>query len=397
MLTGTISRLAGAFTAALAVVIAGSPLVAGQPAAPRQIPTMAGKILTVTGAIDPGELGATLMHEHIFIDFQNPVTRAAISKATDLQVHVAPVTLQTLSDIRSRGVPNRDNLYLTDLREAIDEVMEFRRRGGRAIVDTTSIGLGRDPLALMQVANATGLQIVMGAGFYQKQFHPADMDRRTVEQLTDVIVQDITVGAEGTAIRSGIIGEVGIDGDPLTDNEMKSVRASARASRLTGAAVTFHRGGTGEEKFRVLDAMAAEGADLRRVIMGHSNSIAVDFPLMKRLLDRGVFLQFDTLGRPRTALGGVDDFKVARGIAELVKAGYADRIMLSQDVCNKIHEKAYGGFGFSYILEHFLPVLRDLGVSDADIQKLMIENPRRSLAFVAPRPGTTPATGAARR
>lgn len=394
----TMSRPAGAFAASLVgVLVAGLTLVAGQARTPPgQIPNMAGKILTVTGPIDPAALGPTLMHEHIFIDFQNPVTRAAISRTTDVSVHLAPVALVNLSDIRYRGVPNRDNLYLTSLNEAINEVMDFRRRGGGAIVDTTSIGLGRDPLGLVQVANATGLQIVMGAGWYQKQFHPTDMDRRTVEQLTDVIVHDITVGAEGTLVRSGIIGEVGVEGLPLTENEMKSVRASARASRVTGAAVTFHRGGDREEKFAALDAMAAEGTDLHRVIMGHSNSIAVDMPFMKRLIDRGVYLQFDTLGRPRTPLGGVDDFKVASGIAELVKAGYADRILLSQDVCTKLHEKAYGGTGFSYVVEYFLPVLRELGVSDADIQKMMVENPRRVLTFVAPRPMSAPAVSSAR-
>jgi phosphotriesterase-related protein len=242
------------------------------------------------------------------------------------------------------------------------------------------------------MSHATGLQIVMGAGWYQKQFHPADMDRRTVEELTDVIVRDITQGAEGTTVRSGVIGEVGVNGDPLTENEMKSIRAAARASRITGAAVTFHRGGLGEEKFTVLDAMAAEGADLSRVIMGHSNSIATDLPFMKRLLERGVFIQFDTLGRARSGLGGVHDYKVAQGVAELVKAGYADRVLLSQDVCTKAHQKAYGGFGFSYIQEHFLPALRQLGVSEADIQKFMVDNPRRALTFAAPRPGPTPAT-----
>lgn len=376
------------------IVSAGSNLTAGQAPVQGAVPNMAGKILTVTGPIDPSQLGSTLMHEHIFIDFQNPVTRAAISRATDLRVHLSMVRLESLHDIRYRGVPNRDNLYLDDMRESIAEVMEFKQRGGGAIVDVSSIGLGRDPNALAQVSRATGLHVVMGAGWYQKQFHPADMDRRTVEQLTDVIVRDVTIGAEGTGVRSGIIGEVGVDGDPLTENELKSVRAAARASRITGAAVTFHRGGVGEEKFRVLDAMAAEGADLRRVVMGHSNNIAIDLPFMKRLLDRGVFIQFDTLGRPRTALGGVDDFKVARGIAELVKAGYADRITLSHDVCNKIHQKAYGGFGFSYISDHFLPALRDLGVSDADIQKMMVDNPRRVLTFVAPQPAAMAARAA---
>ena len=350
------------------------------------IPNLAGKVLTVVGPVDPEVLGQTIMHEHIFIDFQNPVARANISQATDMGLHLSPVSLNVLSEVRFRRIPNRDNLYLTDFGEAIDEVMEFKRHGGQTIVDVTSIGLGRDPHALQQVSQATGLSIVMGAGWYQKQFHPADMDSRTIEELTDVIVRDIVVGAQGTSVRSGIIGEVGINGNPLTANEMKSIRASARASRITGAAISFHVGGRGEEKFTVLEAVAEEGADLRRVIMGHSNSIADDLPFMKRLLERGVFIQFDTLGRPNGRLGGVDDGKVARGIVELIEAGYADRVLLSQDVCNKIHLKKYGGTGFSYVLENFLPALRDLGVEEEDIHKMMVENPVRALTFAAPVP-----------
>ena len=351
-----------------------------------EIPNLAGKVLTVVGPVDPEVLGQTIMHEHIFIDFQNPVARANISRATDMGLHLSPVSLNVLSEVRFRRIPNRDNLYLTDLGEAIDEVMEFKRHGGQTIVDVTSIGLGRDPHALQQVSQTTGLSIVMGAGWYQKQFHPADMDSRTIEELTDVIVRDIVVGAQGTSVRSGIIGEVGINGNPLTANEMKSIRASARASRITGAAISFHVGGRGEEKFTVLEAVAEEGADLRRVIMGHSNSIADDLPFMKRLLERGVFIQFDTLGRPNGRLGGVDDGKVARGIVELIEAGYADRILLSQDVCNKIHLKKYGGTGFSYVLENFLPALRDLGVEEEDIHKMMVENPVRALTFASPEP-----------
>lgn len=350
------------------------------------IPNLAGKVLTVVGPVDPEVLGQTIMHEHIFIDFQNPVARANISRATDMGLHLAPVSLNVLSEVRFRRIPNRDNLYLTDFGEAIDEVMEFKRHGGQTIVDVTSIGLGRDPHALQQMSQTTGLSIVMGAGWYQKQFHPADMDSRTIEELTDVIVRDIVVGAQGTSVRSGIIGEVGINGNPLTANEMKSIRASARASRITGAAISFHVGGRGEEKFTVLEAVAAEGADLRRVIMGHSNSIADDLPFMKRLLERGVFIQFDTLGRPDGRLGGVDDGKVARGIVELIEAGYADRVLLSQDVCNKIQLKKYGGTGFSYVLENFLPALRDLGVEEEDIHKMMVENPVRALTFAAPVP-----------
>ncbi len=373
-----------------------SPTARSTQGATTGIPDLSGQILTVAGPMAPEDLGQTIMHEHIFITFQNPVARAAIARATDMGLHLAPVALNVLSDVRLRRIPNRDNLYLTDLDEAIDEVWEFKRRGGQAIVDVTSIGLGRDPHALLQVSQATGLSVVMGAGWYQKQFHPADMDHRTVEELTEVIVRDVTVGVGGTSIRSGIIGEVGINGNPLTENEMKSIRAAARASRVTGAAISFHVGGRGEEKFEVLDAVAAEGADLQRVIMGHSNSIANDVPFMTRLLERGVFIQFDTLGRPNGRLGGVDDAKVARGIVELVEAGYADRILLSQDVCNKIHMKKYGGTGFSYVLENFLPVLRTLGVEEEDIHKMMVENPRRALTFATPTPMATSSASARR-
>ncbi len=358
-----------------------------------EIPNLEGKVVTVTGVIDPDELGPTLMHEHIVINFQKPahltgVTTGQhrdITTATDMGLYFAPLTLANLSAVRNGVAPNRDNLYLTDIDVAIDEVRHFQRWGGRTIVDVTSIGLGRDPRALVQVANATGLNIVMGTGYYQKQFHPPDMERRTIEELAEVIIDDVTRGVDGTGVRSGIIGEIGINGNPLISNEVKSIRAAARAARVTGAAISFHVGGYREEKFEVVDLVEMEGVTPDRVIMGHSNSIADDLPFMLRLLERGVYIQFDTLGRMGSRLGRVDDAKVARGIVELVKAGHGNRILLSQDVCHKIELKRYGGSGFSYIQEFVLPELRRLGVTDDQIHEITTENPRRVLPFVAPR------------
>jgi phosphotriesterase-related protein len=385
-------------------LVFGIALTQIQPRAESQIqavPNIEGSIMTVLGPVSPSDVGPTLMHEHIFIDFQRPAhlkdvrqgQHRDITAATDIGLYLQPVTLKTLSAIRNGVAPNRDNLYLTDVDDAVDEVSQFKRWGGDTIVDVTSIGLGRDPKGLMQVAHATGLHIVMGAGYYQKQFHPLDMDQRTVEQLTQVIIRDVVQGVDDTAIRAGIIGEVGVEGNPLTTNEMKSIRAAARASRATGAAISFHLGGYMEEKFQVMDAVAAEGADVRRVIMGHSNSIANDMPFMKRLLARGVYIQFDTLGRMGSRLGTVDDGKVAGAVADLAKAGFADRILLSQDVCHKIELKKYGGTGYSYVLEFVLPQLRRLGVTESDIHKIMVENPRRVLAFAAPQALLAPTDG----
>jgi phosphotriesterase-related protein len=366
------------------------------------IPNLAGKVQTVLGPMDPERLGKTITHEHIFIDFQKPpyltgVTEGQhrdITSATDMALYLEPFSMKNLSAVRNGVAPNRDNLYLTDMKDAIEEVMHFKRAGGTTIVDVTPIFLGRDPRALVQVAHATGLNIIMGAGYYQKQFYPPDFDSWSLEQMTDTIIRDVAVGAEGTHVRSGVIGEVGVNGNPLIPNEMKSIRAAARAARATGAAITFHVGGYMEEKFKVIDTVVSEGVDPRRIIMGHSNSIATDVTFMKRLLDRGVYIQFDTFGRMGSRLGSVDDGKVAQGIAELVKIGLGDRILVSQDICHKIETKRGGGTGFSYILEWVVPELRLLGVSEDAINKILVDNPTHALTFVAPQGAITSSAGA---
>ena len=342
---------------------------------------MAGRVMN--GPIDPNELGHTLMHEHIFIDMDDAERQGASALGvTDFAFYHAPVTIDTLGAI-AMGAPNGDNRLLADEHVMTDEVLEFKRRGGGTIVDVTSIGLKRDPRALRRVANVTGLNIVMGASWYQKVWHPQDMDDRSIESLTDEIVRDVTEGVGDTGIRAGIIGEVGTVGDPLVAN----IRASGRASRITGAAVTLHTSAELREQPRILDLLAEEGADLRRVVIGHSNGIARDLEFMEQLLARGAYIQFDTLGREQTPrrVRLASDTDVAHGIVNLVKAGHLDRILLSLDVCTKIQLKAYGGTGFSYIQEQFLPYLKQLGVTDAQIHTMMVENPRRVLTFAAPR------------
>jgi phosphotriesterase-related protein len=376
-------------TGAIAVAsLWGSAAPAGQTR-----PETVGKVMTVNGPIDPGELGHTIMHEHIFIDFTTPddtdirweaAGRVKPVGATAVGLYNAPLTMDILSAV-TMGAANRENWLLTDERVAIEEVLEFKRRGGGTIVDTTSIGLKRDPLALRRVANATDLNVVMGASWYRKGWHNnQELDARSVENLAEEIVRDITVGVGDTGIRSGIIGEVGTEGNPLVPNEIKIIKASGRASRITGAAVTLHTAALLKEQPRVLDLLAAEGADLRRVVVGHSNPISTDLPFMKQLLDRGVYIQFDTLGRTPTVRSRVTDTDVANGILRLIEAGFIDRILLSQDVCTRIQWKAYGGTGFSFIQEQFIPYLKRLGVSDAQINAIMVENPKRVLTLVAP-------------
>ncbi len=360
------------------------------------VSSMAGKVMTVRGPIDPDQLGPTLMHEHLFIALYRAFEPDDNTPATDWCLWDQDLTMDKLDMARDRK-PIRDNWVLVDEKTAIDEAMEFRYHGGGTIVEVTSIGIRRDPLAMARVSHATGLNVVMGAGWYQKLYHPADMGRRTVEDMTDEIVRDVTVGVGDTGIRSGIIGEVGIEGDPITENEVKSVRASGRASRATGAPISFHRGGIGRERLEVIGMLGEEGTDLSRVIFGHSDPIASDLDLMLELLSYGVYIQFDLLGRVGVALRFVpaeDDLRmfmtsagtaaVAEAIPRLIEAGYADRILLSQDVCTKMQLKRYGGTGYSFVMEKFLPEMRSRGVSEEHIQMMMVENPKRILTFVDP-------------
>ena len=360
--------------------------------------SMAGKVMTVNGPIDPARVGTCIMHEHLFIDFWRDKEPGFNAPATDVAHWNEKLTLSNLHLARSHK-PIKDNYLLMDEGVTINDVTYFRNMGGNTIVDVTNIGLGRDPMALQRVSNATGLNIVMGSGWYQRFYHPKNMDQRTVEDLTEEIIQDVNVGVGATGVKSGIIGEVGVNGNPLTANEEKSIRASGRASRATGAAITFHSGGTGREKFAVATMLKEEGADMARTIYGHSNSYAGDVPFLLELLELGVYVQFDTLGRvsapvarrpisiapPRPTDPQVAaDALVAEAIPQLLDAGYEDRLLLSQDVCMKMHLKAYGGTGYSFVLEKFLPYLRMLGVTEEQIHKMMVVNPRRVLTLVEP-------------
>ena len=359
------------------------------------IANIAGSVLTVNGLVDPDDVGIALMHEHVLVDISVDKAPRFSAPVTDLDLWQQKLTLENLHYV-IEGKHIKDNYILADESLAAKELQHFKDYGGMTVVEVSSIGLARDPLGLRRVAKAVSLNIVMGSGWYQTAYHPPNMDQRTVEDLTEEIVRDITLGVDDTGIRSGIIGEVGINGNPLKPNEIKSIKASARASRATGAAISFHKGGTGREKLEVASILGEEGADLSRVVYGHSDWHAGEIPLLLEVLELGAYIQFDILGRVsapvarypnnydqvlNAAYPAAKDVLVAEAIPQLLEAGYEDKILLSQDVCWKSQLKAYGGTGYSFIQEKFLPYLRTKGVSDPQIDKMMVANPTKVLTF----------------
>ena len=160
-----------------------------------------GLVQTVLGLVPPSELGATTTHEHLFIDFSFMYRPAQDTPSQELAD--APIALENLGWIRRNYYSNRSNLQLMDLDTIIREVRKFSEVGGGAIVDATSMGIGRKPDALAQISRESGVHIIMGAGFYVAAVHPKDMDERTVEGLAREITGDILEGVEGSGVKSG--------------------------------------------------------------------------------------------------------------------------------------------------------------------------------------------------
>ena len=344
---------------------------------------LSGLAHTVLGPVLPEVLGPTTTHEHLLIDFLcmfNPPTEASERfKAFE------PVRLENLGWVRYDSFRNKDNLELLDEDTAISEALLFKRAGGGTIVDVTTIGIGRDPLALARISRATGLNIVMGAGYYVGAVHPADMDDKTDADIADEMVSEITSGVGDTGVKAGIIGELGCSW-PLTENERKVLRAGARAQRETGSALLIHPGRNAAAPFEILDVLAEAGADIGRVVMGHLDRTFADVSALLELAERGSLLEYDLFGwensyYPLSEMDIPNDAQRIGFIKRLVDEGYAQRIVIAQDVCFKHRLVKYGGHGYAYILENIVPRLREKGISQEDVDAILVGNPARILTF----------------
>lgn len=337
-----------------------------------------GNVMTVLGPIPVEAMGITLMHEHIVLDTSSWWKRPCC--ATDIGVAERPLDITMLGDLRLNPFLNRDNCGLLDAEVAIDELTRFVEYGGRTVVDPTNVGIGRDPVALQRISRRTGLQIVMGAGFYLEPSHPDYVKGMTVEQIADSIAFDCGARDEKPAVCAGLIGEIGISKD-FTPAEEKVLRGAARASRMTGVPLSIHLPGWERLAHRVLDTIEQEGGDLAHTVLCHMNPSLHDRPYQRSLADRGAFLEFDMIGMDyfyadQQAQSPCDE-ENATAICKLVDDGYRNAILLSQDVFLKMMLTRYGGFGYGYILKHFVPRLKRHGMDQGTIDHLLIDNPMR--------------------
>jgi phosphotriesterase-related protein len=303
------------------------------------------EVITVNGVIRPEEMGITYPHEHLFLDAMD---------------HYASYGYQ---------------LVIDDEDVMLKEITEFTSRGGRTVCDVTLDEIGRDPVRLARFSKKSGIHVVMGCGWYREFGYPPIVAELTSRELADVLVKEIEVGVGDTGIRAGFIGEIGTGRHHIKPAEERVFRASALAQARTGVVISTHTTRWGTLALEQIALLEDSGADLSRVIIGHLGD-RVGVHHLLPIAEKGVYLEVDNIGY----LDYQPEWVRADNVAELVKEGFVDRVLLSEDICMLNHLQYTGGKGYAYIFDVFLPLLRERGVTDEQIHQMMVVNPANAFS-----------------
>lgn len=333
-------------------------------------------ITTVLGEIDKSELGVTSAHEHMLIDM-----RMLVDEPADSEGFYDRLRLDNRYRIYCDPYAVLDNAVLNEKDVAFEELNAFYEAGGRTIVDVTLDEIGREPKFLKGLSQKSKVHIVMGCGHYVDGALPDKVRAASAEELAAEMITDLTVGACGTDIRAGVIGEIGTGKIPTSD-EIKNLTAAAIASVETDAAVHVHTSLYEENGIFVTKHLTGLGVKPNKICIDHVDvKLRTDY--IKKLLDFGVYVEFDNFGKEFYLSKRTDgllterfayDLERARLIAELCKEGFASRILLSNDICLKSMLRRYGGQGYAHIITTVAVMLKDCGVSKKDLFAMQCVN-----------------------
>ena len=306
---------------------------------------------TILGPVDTADLGFTLSHEHVCMG--------------------APGIRLSYPDFGNlRGALDEG---AAQLKQAYDE-------GVRTIIEVTTLDLGREPQAMAEASRRSGVHIIAATGNHLNV--PILLVSATTEAIADLFVLEIEEGIEGTGIKAGII-KVASDRGGITPAQEVVLRAAAQACKRTGIRISTHTWSpdrVGDQQVRILEE---EGVDLDLVYIGHSND-DTDLDYRLGLLEKGVWMGLDR--HPGGGLGRPNWEQRTELTMQLIKAGYAHRIMLGHDhvpPANLLSPRAreerrqLNPDAYTFISRRVLPRLKELGATDADIDQIMVKNPRR--------------------
>jgi phosphotriesterase-related protein len=318
------------------------------------------QVQTVRGPVDTAALGQVLMHEHVFV------------LSADVQ----------------QNYPEEWGSEEARVAGAVQKLTELAATGVRTIVDPTVIGLGRYIPRIQRIAEQVDLNIVVATGCYTYDDVPfffhyrgpalnAAVGGEVPDPMVDMFVGDIEDGITGTGVRAGVL-KCAIDAQGMTAGVERVMRAVAKAHRRTGVPITVHTHPTSRSGLAVAEVLADEGVDPRRVVLGHSGD-TTDVDHLGELADAGFLLGMDRFG-----INWDTTFEArADTLVEMCRRGYAESMVLSQDAHCYIDWFAPGvtdllpQWRYTHIHEEVLPYVREHGVTEEQIETMLVDNPRR--------------------
>jgi phosphotriesterase-related protein len=299
-------------------------------------------VMTVSGSVEGHALGRVTMHEHL------------------------------INDVELSAPPGFKSLVDVDL--ATREVKFLREAGGDSLVELTCRGLGRDVRKLRRISEATGLNIIASTGFYKEPYYPKEVEELTIVQLADLMTRELTDGIDDTGICAGIIGELGTNRHHVTPAQERVFRAAGRAQKRTGVAISTHTYWGGQLALEQVQILLDEGVAPNRIIIGHLGDTWV-LDHYSDIARTGVFIQFDHNGIDWAQTDGAR----AEIVTAMVRRGFGGQMLLGCDVSYKPQLHEFGGHGYDHLLKCFVPELSRAGLGAEEIEKLLVDNPRRAL------------------
>lgn len=309
------------------------------------------KLQTVNGDVPVESLGLILPHEHLFVDLRGPQVAGYGEGEPEM---VARLLLPALRAAEAAGVT--------------------------ALVECSTIGVGRNMRVLRHLAQLTSIHIIAPTGVYREAYIPAALRDMSAEALADLWVKELTEGIEDTGVRAGFI-KIAMSDDGPTPLEERSLKAAARASRETGAVIASHTIG-GRAARRELDVLETAGLDLGRFIWVHAHT-EPDMAVQVEAARRGAWLEFDAIG---AANWFPEQSRLVDFTVNLLDAGYGGQVLLSHDAGwyepgQPEGRPVDGVRGYTALVDEFLPALRARGVDEGVVRQLTHDNPARAFSL----------------
>lgn len=310
---------------------------------------MSQQIHTLKGPVDPTSLGLFLPHEHLFTDLRGPF------------------------------VPDYAQSDADPVLEVVTPFLEGAAAAGvTALVECSTVGVGRNLSILRSLSEATTIHIVAPTGVYRDAYIPAPMRESSVDELAELWITELTEGMEGTSIRAGFI-KLAMSDDGPTSLEVRNLKAAAKASQATGAVIASHTIG-GNVARQEMDVLERAGLDPHRFVWIHAQTEA-DLRVLKQAAQRGAFVELDSVGAPFQS-----QRELVERVVDLIEAGFVKQILLSHDA-GWFQPGRPGGLaaegyrGYTALVHEFIPALLARGVSKEDVECVTVLNPRQAFAF----------------